>query len=103
MPTPRKTKVAAELAVVDARTPAAWERWLERNHDKTPEGVWLRMYKKGEFDGALTWNDAVDVALCYGWIDGQSRKHDDVSRVQRFTPRRKNGSWSKINVERTER
>ena len=62
------------------------------------------MFKKGASDDAtLTWSNAVDVALCYGWIDGQGKKHDDVSRVQRFTPRRPRSTWSKVNTERVER
>jgi uncharacterized protein YdeI (YjbR/CyaY-like superfamily) len=96
-------KPSAEPVVLDARTPAAFERWLKRNHDKTPEGVWLRLFKKGASDATFTWTDAVDVALCYGWIDGQSRKHDAVSRVQRFTPRRPRSTWSKLNTERAAR
>ena len=61
------------------------------------------MFPKSSTDHNITWDEAVDVAICYGWIDGQSRKHDDVSRVQRFTPRRARSSWSKINTERVER
>ncbi|HZN16544.1 MAG TPA: YdeI/OmpD-associated family protein [Acidimicrobiales bacterium] len=89
--------------VLDVRSAKEWEQWLRANHATVPEGVWLRMFPKASPDHNLSWDEAVDVAICYGWIDGQSRKHDDVSRVQKFTPRRKNSGWSKINVERTER
>ena len=89
--------------VLDVRSAKEWEQWLRANHAKVDEGVWLRMFPKSSPDHNITWDEAVDVAICYGWIDGQSRKHDDVSRVQKFTPRRKNSPWSKINVERTER
>lgn len=89
--------------VLDVRSAKEWEAWLKVNHAKVDEGVWLRMFPKSSPDHNLTWDEAVDVAICYGWIDGQSKKLDDVSRVQKFTPRRKNSSWSKINTERVER
>src|SRR5438067_3485678 len=89
--------------VLDVGSAKEWEQWLRANHAKVPQGVWLRMFPKASPDHNLTWDEAVDVAICYGWIDGQGRKHDDVSRVQRFTPRRKGSVWSKINTERAER
>lgn len=89
--------------VLDVRSAKEWEQWLRANHAKVPDGVWLRMLPKSSPDHNITWDEAVDVAICYGWIDGQSRKHDDVSRVQKFTPRRARSSWSKINTERAER
>jgi uncharacterized protein YdeI (YjbR/CyaY-like superfamily) len=91
-----------ELEVLDVRSAKDFEKWLVRNHEKS-DGVWLRMFPKAAGESTLDWNQAVDVALCFGWIDGQSKKHDDVSRVQRFTPRRAKSSWSKINTERIER
>jgi uncharacterized protein YdeI (YjbR/CyaY-like superfamily) len=94
---------SAQPAVLDVRTPAEWERWLKRNHAKVQEGVWLRLFNKGAADASLSYSDAVDVALCYGWIDGQGKKHDDVSRLQKFTPRRARSVWSKVNTERAER
>ncbi len=90
-------------SVLDVRSASEWEQWLEHNHESVPEGVWLRLFRKGMSDATLAYSDAVDVALCFGWIDGQSKKHDDVSRVQRFTPRRARSAWSKINTERAER
>jgi uncharacterized protein YdeI (YjbR/CyaY-like superfamily) len=89
--------------VLDVRSARAWEKWLERNHDTTPQGVWLRLFNKNAPKVGLVYSDAVDVALCFGWIDGQGRKHDDISRVQRFTPRRPRSVWSKINTERVQR
>lgn len=89
--------------VLDVASATEWEAWLRQNHAKVPEGVWLRMFPKASPQHNLTWDEAVDVAICYGWIDGQARKHDEVSRVQRFTPRRKTSSWSKINTERAQR
>ena len=77
-----------EPQLLDVESPEEFEAWLETNHASTPEGVWLRIFKKPHPRSSFDWNQAVDVALCFGWIDGQSRPHDDVSRVIRFTPRR---------------
>ena len=93
----------SEPVVLDVRSPDEWEHWLGANHEETVEGVWLRLFKKGQPDATLVYADAVEVALCFGWIDGQVKKHDDVSRVQRFTPRRRRSAWSKLNTERAER
>lgn len=92
-----------EPTVLDVRSVRDWQRWLERKHAETPEGVWLRLFKKGQSESTLGYRQAVEVALCFGWIDGQARQHDDVSRVQRFTPRRARSVWSKVNTERAER
>src|SRR5688572_21378664 len=92
-----------EAAVLDVRTSDDWERWLDEHHATTDEGVWLRLFKKGSGDATLDYVQAVEVALCFGWIDGQAKRHDETSRVQRFTPRRARSTWSKVNVERAER
>ena len=89
--------------VLDVGSAKEWESWLKQNHAKVQEGVWLRMIPKSSLDHNLTWDEAVDVAICYGWIDGQGRRLDETSRATRFTPRRKNSAWSKINTERAER
>jgi uncharacterized protein YdeI (YjbR/CyaY-like superfamily) len=91
-----------EPALLDVRTPEDWEAWLETHHETTDEGVWLRLFRKGASDATLDYVAAVEVALCFGWIDGQAKGHDEVSRVQRFTPRRRRSIWSKINVGRAE-
>jgi uncharacterized protein YdeI (YjbR/CyaY-like superfamily) len=84
-----------ELVVADA---AAWRRWL-RAHHKDPTGVWLVLAKKHTTDPtSLTYAEAVDEALCHGWIDGQARPRDDGSYLQRYTPRRARSAWSKRNV-----
>jgi uncharacterized protein YdeI (YjbR/CyaY-like superfamily) len=90
-------------AVLDVRSAREWERWLERNHGETPDGVWLRLFKKGQADSGLDYEVAVETALCFGWIDGQKRRHDGISWVQRFTPRRARSGWSKVNTDRAER
>ena len=93
-----------EPKVLDVATAEDWERWLDAHHADTDEGVWLVLRKKAAATAdSLTYVQAVEVALCFGWIDGQGKKHDDESRVQRFTPRRKRSVWSKINVARAER
>ncbi|MEU8661293.1 YdeI/OmpD-associated family protein [Actinoplanes philippinensis] len=83
-----------ELVVPDA---AALREWLLANHDASP-GVWLALTKKGGDVTTLTWQQAVDEALCFGWIDGQARKRDEASSWIRFTPRRARSSWSQRNV-----
>ena len=92
-----------EPAVLDVRSPEEWEAWLAANHEAVDEGVWLRLFRKGREESTLDYVGAVEVALCFGWIDGQAKGHDDLSRVQRFTPRRARSVWSKVNVERFER
>jgi uncharacterized protein YdeI (YjbR/CyaY-like superfamily) len=80
----------------------AWERWLANEHARS-NGIWLRMRKKGAPTTSVNYSDALDVALCYGWIDGQVKSLDENSYVQRFTPRRARSRWSKLNVERIAR
>jgi uncharacterized protein YdeI (YjbR/CyaY-like superfamily) len=90
--------------VLDVPDVAAWETWLEANHATTDEGVWLRLPHKKATRPGPSYVEAVEVALCFGWIDGQGRRGaDGESSLQRFTPRRKRSVWGKINVERAER
>jgi len=85
-----------ELTVVDAD---AWRAWLEEHHEQT-DGVWLVLAKKGTTEPTrLRYGDAVEEALCFGWVDGQARRLDDAVYHQRFTPRRARSKWSKRNVE----
>jgi uncharacterized protein YdeI (YjbR/CyaY-like superfamily) len=86
-----------DLPVKEFKTQAAWGKWLAKNHDKSP-GVWMRFYKKASGVKSMNYAEALDEALCYGWIDGQTNKYDEVSWVQRFTPRRAKSIWSKRNV-----
>jgi uncharacterized protein YdeI (YjbR/CyaY-like superfamily) len=83
-----------ELIVADAE---ALREWLSTNHATSP-GVWLALTKKGGTVTTLTWQQAVDEGLCFGWIDGQARKRDEQSSWIRFTPRRSRSSWSQRNV-----
>lgn len=83
-------------------TPEDWEAWLEENHASSP-GVWLRIGKKGSGMTTVTHEQALDGALCHGWIDGQRKSLDDVSFLQKFTPRGKKSIWSKVNREKVQR
>jgi uncharacterized protein YdeI (YjbR/CyaY-like superfamily) len=81
---------------------ARWRTWLAKNHALS-DGIWLRFYRKSSATKSVTYNEAVDEALCYGWIDGQGKSYDEESHLQRFTPRRARSVWSKLNTERIER
>ncbi|MCB0119157.1 MAG: YdeI/OmpD-associated family protein [Anaerolineales bacterium] len=76
--------------------------WLAKNHDKSA-GLWLKIAKKAAGISTVTYAEALDVALCYGWIDGQKGSFDEQYFLQKFTPRRAKSIWSKINVEKVER
>jgi len=80
---------------------AAWEAWLAANHTKTG-GVWVRMAKKASGIPSVTYPEALEAALCYGWIDGQRDRFDDQWFIQRFTPRRARSNWSKVNATKVE-
>jgi uncharacterized protein YdeI (YjbR/CyaY-like superfamily) len=90
-----------DLPVEEFPTAKAWERWLARNHARSP-GVWLKIAKQGRGVTTVTHADALDVALCFGWIDGLRHRHDDVYFRQRFTPRTRKSKWSKINRDKVE-
>lgn len=83
-------------------TKAAWTKWLDRNHSTGP-GVWLRIAKKNADVKSVRFADALDVALCYGWIDGQARSFDEETYLQKFTPRGRRSTWSKRNRDNVER
>lgn len=78
---------------------AAFRAWLEANHDEAPE-LWLGLRKKSSGLPSVTYKEAVDAALCFGWIDGIAKGIDDTSYKQRFTPRRKRSIWSAVNIAR---
>lgn len=91
-----------DFEVVTFSSAKAWERWLAREH-ATSRGVWLRFCKLGAAAESVSYADALAVALCYGWIDGQVKKHDHESWLRKFTPRRAKSIWSKRNRELAER
>ena len=90
-----------DLPVEEFASAKQWERWLARNHATSP-GVWLKIAKKGSGVETVSHPEALEVALCYGWIDGLRHKHDDVYFRQRFTPRTPRSKWSKINRDKVE-
>ncbi len=97
--TPEKKNDSAELVVKHFPTQKSWAAWLEKNHGQSA-GLWLRIAKKGSGLGSVTYQEALDVALCYGWIDGQKRPENESSWLQRFCPRGPRSLWSKINREK---
>ena len=90
-----------ELPIHCFDEPKALEGWLEENHDSC-EGIWLKIAKKGSGERSVTYSEALEVALCFAWIDSQKRGLDETHFLQRFTPRRPRGRWSKINREKAE-
>ena len=91
-----------DFPIIPFASAAEWESWLEQNHAAS-HGVWLRMFKKGSGHESVNHPGALDVALCFGWIDGQARPHDEESWLQKFTPRRPRSAWSRRNTEKVER
>lgn len=85
-----------DLEVLAFKTPKAFATFLAKNHAR-PHGIWLRIFNKGSGVKTITYAEALDEALCHGWIDGHIKKYDDTSHVRRFTPRRTKSMWSKIN------
>jgi uncharacterized protein YdeI (YjbR/CyaY-like superfamily) len=93
--------VAAELPILLFAGPAELEAWLEKNHSRS-EGLWLKVAKKGSGERSVTYAEALELALCFGWIDSQKRGYDEKFFLQRFTPRRPGGRWSRINRDKAE-
>ena len=94
-------KTPAEIPVILFATPKDWEAWLKENQAES-KGLWLRLAKKNSSIESVTYAEALDVALCYGWIDGQKKSYDEATFLQKFTPRGAKSIWSKINREKVE-
>ena len=90
------------LPVMTFESTDAWDTWLAAHHADSP-GLWLKIAKKGAAGRTVSYSDALDVALCHGWIDGQAKSLDERHYLQRFTPRRATSIWSKINRDRVSR
>ena len=88
--------------IVEFRKQSDWTKWLEKSHAKS-SGVWLRMAKKDSGLKSINHDEALDVALCYGWIDGQARSEGATTWLQKFTPRGKRSIWSKKNRDNVQR
>ncbi len=83
-------------------SPDDFRAWLTKNYKESPE-IWLRIFKKDSGKATVTYAEALDEALCFGWIDGQKKPYDSQSWLQRFTPRKAKSAWSKINTQHAER
>ena len=90
--------MADEAEVLPFASAEEWEAWLRANHDTTPAGVWIKVARQASGIPTVTYMEALHVALCFGWIDGQARSFDERFYLQRFTPRRARSIWSKRNV-----
>ncbi len=95
----KRAQPAPELDDLAFKTQAAFEKWLERNQASSP-GIWLRFAKKNSGIQSVTYAEAVESALCFGWIDGQVKLGDKLTYLQRFTPRRRGSVWSQVNREK---
>lgn len=95
-------KNGKEMQVVSFASSEEWRKWIAEHHAKS-NGVWLRLFKKDSGEKTVTYAEALEEALCYGWIDGQANKYDSTSYIQKFTPRRPKSIWSKRNTEKAER
>lgn len=93
------TTAAGREPILSFKTKAAWAAWLAKNHGAS-SGVWLRLAKKSSGASSVTYAEAIDVALCYGWIDGQKKSESEQHWLQRFVPRKGRSVWSKINREK---
>lgn len=93
---------AAEIAHVTAVDAAQWRAWLAANHDSAT-AVWLVFFKKGSGRASVSWEEAVEEALCFGWIDSKVQRIDDISHRQYWTPRKPTSVWSRINKQAIER
>jgi uncharacterized protein YdeI (YjbR/CyaY-like superfamily) len=96
-----RKKAPGDLPVLLAEDAPAWAAWLEKHHATSP-GVWLRIAKKGSGLVSISYAEALEAALMYGWIDDQKGSFDDASWVQKFTPRGERSIWSKVNREKAE-
>jgi uncharacterized protein YdeI (YjbR/CyaY-like superfamily) len=105
---PRVKKAAKKAAnstrmdsdpIHDFESQKTWEKWLKENH-RTSSGIWMRLARKASGIPSITYAEAVESALCYGWIDGHKRPHSDTAWLQRFTPRRSRSMWSQINRDK---
>ena len=91
-----------DLPILPFASKKKWADWLAKQHDKSA-GVWLKLAKKDSGIASVTYDEALDVALCYGWIDGQKNGFDEQYWLQKFTPRGAKSIWSKINTMKAEK
>lgn len=99
IPNQIKINPSTDYEIVSFVSKQEFESWQEQNNDKV-NGIWIRFFKKGSGIKTIIYDEALNVALCYGWIDGQLKKGDEKSYLQKFTPRRPKSMWSKRNVDK---
>jgi len=90
------------LPIIEFKTAKTFETWLMKHHDNS-KGIWLKIFKKDSGKKTISYAEALDVALCYGWIDGQKQAYDEQAWLQKFSPRGEKSIWSKINIGHVER
>ena len=93
---------APEYKTIQPASRKAWRQWLEKNHADSP-GIWMIYYKKGSGKSRVVYGEAVEEALCFGWIDSLARKFDDQRAMQKFTPRKPKSAWSQLNKTRIDK
>lgn len=91
-----------ELEILHLKSQTDWEKWLKRNHGQQ-DGVWLKFAKKDSGETTVNYAEALEVSLCYGWIDSQTKKFDEKFYLQKFSPRRARSVWSNINRQKIEK
>jgi len=94
-------KAQPDFPIIEFQSQKKWRSWLVKNHTNE-KGIWLRLYKKDSGIKSINHEQALDEALCFGWIDGQAKSYDEKSYLQKFTQRRKRSIWSKRNTEKVE-
>lgn len=92
----------ADIPIIAFQSPKDWHTWLSKNA-ATSTGIWLKIFKKDANEKTVTYAEALDEALCYGWIDGQKKSLDEQAWLQKFCPRRPKSIWSKMNITHVER
>jgi len=90
------------IPTIEFKTAQMFETWLEKNHENS-SGLWIKIFKKASGKKTISYAEALDVALCYGWIDGQKQSYDEQAWLQKFCPRTAKSIWSKVNVGHVER
>jgi uncharacterized protein YdeI (YjbR/CyaY-like superfamily) len=94
--------MSIEMQMLHTRNRSAWRRWLEKHHDSS-RGIWLEFYKKHTGKPSITYSEALEEALCFGWIDSIVKRIDDERYMQKFTPRTNPQKWSAINLRHMQR
>jgi uncharacterized protein YdeI (YjbR/CyaY-like superfamily) len=90
------------IPTIEFETSDAFETWIEKNH-AISTGIWMKIFKKDSGHKTISYAEALDVALCYGWIDGQKKSFDELAWLQKFCPRTAKSIWSKVNIGHVER